>query len=308
MKRMALLIVLAVVGGWIAVYAIVDSYRAPSTVTAPLPTVRPPFPSFVVGTGITENGRGNVAVGTAVAGVVQKIDVRVGDAIATGQPLFQIDDRDLRARRLVALANLSQAQAALSKPRHRLDFLARAHALEPSDISVEALSGARDDVASAESVVESARATLAQIDTDIGRLAVRAPGAGRVLQVNIRVGEYAESGSTKPLILLGDDARMFLRIDIDENDAWRVRPQAKAQAVLRGNPGLTASLRYEYTEPYITPKTSLTGQATERPDQRVLQVVYSFDRGAMPVYLGQQMDAYIEAAPLPKGNTEPGTR
>jgi HlyD family secretion protein len=42
---------------------------------------------------------------------------------------------------------------------------------------------------------------------------------------------------------------------------------------------------------------SLTGQGTERPDVRVLQVIYSFDRGALPVYIGLQVDAYIETPP-----------
>jgi hypothetical protein len=29
-------------------------------------------------------------------------------------------------------------------------------------------------------------------------------------------------------------------------------------------------------------------------DTRVLQVIYSFDRKALPVYVGQQMDVFIE--------------
>jgi HlyD family secretion protein len=40
---------------------------------------------------------------------------------------------------------------------------------------------------------------------------------------------------------------------------------------------------------------SLTGDNTERTDMRVLQVIYSFDPAALPVYVGQQMDVYIEA-------------
>jgi hypothetical protein len=41
---------------------------------------------------------------------------------------------------------------------------------------------------------------------------------------------------------------------------------------------------------------SLTGDTTERVDTRVLQVVYSFDRGNLPIYVGQQMDIYIDAS------------
>jgi multidrug resistance efflux pump len=205
----------------------------------------------------------------------------------------------------VAQADLREAEAAVAKPRHRLGYLARARALDPADISAEAMTSARDDVVAAESAVAAARAAEAQIGVDLERLVIRAPSAGRVLQVNTRVGEFAPSDPAKPLIMLGDDARMFLRVDIDENDAWRVRPQAPARAFVRGNPRLAVPLRYEYTEPYITPKTSLTGQGTERPDQRVLQVIYSFERNALPLYLGQQMDAYIEAAPITQ---EPATR
>ena len=35
--------------------------------------------------------------------------------------------------------------------------------------------------------------------------------------------------------------------------------------------------------------------APDGSDVRVLQVVYSFPRARLPVYLGQQMDAYIQA-------------
>ena len=52
------------------------------------------------------------------------------------------------------------------------------------------------------------------------------------------------------------------------------------------------------TEPYIVPKRSLTGDSTERVDTRVLQIVYAFDREDLAVYVGQQMDVFIEAPPL----------
>ncbi|MGH8067885.1 MAG: hypothetical protein ACRERE_22195 [Candidatus Entotheonellia bacterium] len=46
------------------------------------------------------------------------------------------------------------------------------------------------------------------------------------------------------------------------------------------------------------PKRSLTGDATARVDTRVLQRLYSFDRDDLPVYVGQQMDVFIETPPL----------
>jgi len=50
-------------------------------------------------------------------------------------------------------------------------------------------------------------------------------------------------------------------------------------------------------EPYILPKKSLTGESTERVDTRVLQVIYTFAMPKTPVYVGQQMDVFIDGAP-----------
>jgi HlyD family secretion protein len=156
------------------------------------------------------------------------------------------------------------------------------------------------DVAAAE--VTRARAELQAAQVEIERLTVHAPLAGQVLQVNIRPGEFAQSGVLpQPLLLLGSVDRLHVRVDIDENDAWRFSPEAPAVAYLRGHSEYKTDLRYEYVETYVIPKRSLTGDSTERVDTRVLQVVYSFPRENLPVYPGQQVDVYIEdrSPPVP---------
>ena len=40
------------------------------------------------------------------------------------------------------------------------------------------------------------------------------------------------------------------------------------------------------------------GESIERVDTRVLQIVYRFERGTLPVYVGQLMDVFIEASPI----------
>ncbi len=297
MKRIVVLSILSLAGALIALFAVLHA-RAPEPPSPASETPAAPFASYVAGSGLTEVGRGNIAVGTAVAGVVRVVHVRVGDAVAAGQALFEIEGLDLAARLPVAEAQLAQAQATLEKPRHRLDFLQRLRGADAGAISKEALSSARDDARAAAATVDAAGAQVTQIRSDLERLVVRAPAAGRVLQVNVRPGQFAEGGgAAAPLMLVGDDSRLYLRVDIDENDAWRVRPGARAVAVVRGNARLRIPLRFEYIEPFVTPKATLTGQATERTDLRVLQVVYSFAHGALPVYLGQRMDAFIETAP-----------
>jgi len=149
------------------------------------------------------------------------------------------------------------------------------------------------DVTKAE--LANAQADVQAAKVEIDRLLVRAPVAGNILQLNIRPGEFAQSGVlSQPLILMGDLERLHVRVDIDENDAWRFHPNGMAVAFVRGNPKLKTNLTFEYVEPYVVPKRSLTGESLERVDTRVMQVIYSFSRSDLNVYLGQLMEVYIE--------------
>ena len=149
---------------------------------------------------------------------------------------------------------------------------------------------------SALAIVQQAEAGLADTETTLSRLIVRAPVDGEILQVNIRPGEFAQAGFLNtPLLVLGNLDQLHVRVDIDENDAWRFDKNSKAVAFLRGNRRFKADLRLAYVEPYVVPKKSLTGDSNERVDTRVLQALYRFDRKQLPVYVGQQMDVFIEA-------------
>jgi hypothetical protein len=56
-------------------------------------------------------------------------------------------------------------------------------------------------------------------------------------------------------------------------------------------------LEFVRVEPFVVPKKSLTGDNTERVDTRVLQVIYECDPADRPpLFVGQQMEVFIEAA------------
>lgn len=196
------------------------------------------------------------------------------------------------------------SQDDLSKRRFALQAArARLSAAEAELRMMEAGAWA-PDIAIAQAQVDSARAQVESVRTDLDRLSVRAPTDGTVMQVNVRVGEYAAAGAlSTPLMLFGDCDLMHVRVDIDENDAWRVKPGAPAMAYVRGNASISTPLTFVRVEPYVVPKKSLTGDSVERVDTRVLQVLYRFSPAGLPVYVGQQMDVYIDA---PRGTASPG--
>ena len=266
-----------------------------------------PFKSYIGGAGIIESSSNNINIGTSIPGIVKTVFVKVGDKLNTGDRLFQIDDRDLQAELLVKLAGLAKSQAAVEEAKATLEDARSQYALVHSATDGRAVS--IDDVQkrrnaellaqakleSAKAVVVAAEADVKSTRTSIERLTVRAPIPSEILQVNIRSGEYAQTGVlTTPLIMLGNLDLLYVRVDIDENDAWRFKPETRAVASMRGNRALKAELAFVRVEPFVTPKRSLTGNSTERVDTRVLQVIYSFSRRMLPAYVGQQMDVFIE--------------
>ena len=126
---------------------------------------------------------------------------------------------------------------------------------------------------------------------------IRALVDGEVLQVNVRPGEFVGAPPSQALIVLGNVTQLHVRVDIDEYDIPRFVPEAPARATLKGQPDEFFPLKFVRIEPYVVPKKSLTGDNTERVDTRVLQVIYAIDTGGKRLFVGQQLDVFIDASP-----------
>lgn len=295
MIRKFLLPALAAVGLGVAIFTVVAGSKA----TVPAPAVadpaRPPYRAFVAGSGIVEASTENIAIGTQLPGIVSRIYVQIGSRVKAGDALFTIDDRAQRAELATRRASVQVAEAQLADSNNQL---ALAESItDKRAMSVEERDKRRFATQKAEAQLVQARAELASIQTDLDRLTVRAPVDGQILQLKMHLGEFAPAGVlATPLILLGNVDTLCVRVDVDENDAWRVRDGAPATGNLRGNKDIKTQLEFVRFEPYIVPKKSLTGDSSERVDTRVLQVIYGFERGELPIYVGQQMDVFIDAA------------
>lgn len=336
----------------------IKAQQKPPAVDPPIEPGKSPYPRQVAGSGLVEPETENIAVGSHTVGVVAKLNVKVGQTVRPGDPLFQLDDRTLRAELKVRQALLDSARASLGKldlsPRpderpvqeakvaeaevnlkdqiQQYERMKRLSVVSVSDeeltrrqMAVELakaqLARAKADVklweagawapdkAIAAAAVTQAQAQLDQTSTEIERLTVTAPHirwasdgrpdpAGvefRVLQVNIRPGEYVGNAGGTPLIVLGNVGRLHVRADLDENDIARFRPDLPGVAKPRGNPDVSFPLRFVRVDPYVIPKRSLTGANTERVDTRVLQVIYAIDAADAPLFVGQQVDVFLNA-------------
>ncbi len=178
--------------------------------------------------------------------------------------------------------------------------LAAKYALEEAEEELNrVLAGAwARDLEISRAQVKEAKARVETVEVEIERSTVRAPIDGCVFRVNVRQGELAPAAELiDPLLLFGSIDPLHIRVDIDEEDAWRVIRGAPGVAYVRGNSKLHVPLEFVRLEPYLVPKRALTGATTEQVDTRVLQLIYRFQRNELPIYPGMLMDVYLEAEP-----------
>jgi multidrug resistance efflux pump len=354
MKRFLGKFALPLVGAAFLAFAVLHVARSAQTTTDPPPPAEPPrtpFGNTVAGSGIVEAQTENISVGSALAGVVLEVYVpvdKVGQRVKAGDPLFRVDDRNLKAQLAYQEAALAAARAQLTKlemqprpeelppsnakvsvdlanVRLQEDLAERARTLRPSgamsaeDVTqrVLALDVARQqhaqakaeyelleagawepDIIIAKAAVAQAAAQIEQTRTELERALVRAPVDGDVLKVYVHPGEYVGAQPGQALVVLGQLGKLHVRVDISEHDIDRFRPGAPAKAVTRGKARKEHALRFVRVEPYVVPKKSLTGDNTERVDTRVLQVIYALEAADSRVFVGQQLDVFLDVSRL----------
>jgi len=299
----------------------------------PVPPPLTPFGDTVAGVGMVEpsteaSGTGNIAIGSQLAGAVTKVSVRIGQTVKIGDLLFELDSRqtdaDLKVRQAALL--VSDAQVGVAKANlHQMDDqykrakeLMGTGAIAPQDFvtSEQAYQSARAQLELAKANLEQARAQVEQDKTALELLQVRAPVDGTILQVNIRPGEYVSTFGGQSLILMGNLQPLHVRVNIDEEDLPRLKLFAPARAKIRGDVRQQeVPLSFVRLEPYVVPKTSLTGANTERVDTRVVQVIYAVDPNNRlvqdkKVLVGQLVDVFIDtrATSQPDGYSGGGSR
>src|SRR5262245_41352695 len=106
---------LALAGAGYAIFVVAQGSQ-PAQVAKPVADPsRPPFETYVAGSGIIEAMDRNVAIGSPLPRLVLEVQVKVGDEVDAGAPLFTLDDRDFKAEAEVRRTALQSAKARLER-------------------------------------------------------------------------------------------------------------------------------------------------------------------------------------------------
>ena len=173
-----------------------------------------------------------VDVAAEIAGRVQHVHVRLGDAVTAGQVLAELDPAALQ--RASASANAALVAARARERRARVDLSAAQKGLDrATNLADRAVaSAARLEAAQAEAAarqadlrVASAQRTQAQaelerIALDVERSKIVSPMAGTITTRHLEPGGWAQVGAPAFRIAASDPLRV--RFDLPEQDAGLV--------------------------------------------------------------------------------------
>lgn len=182
----------------------------------------------VTATGVVRPVTGaEIKVSAQVAGELKKVPVKVGDRIAKGALLAQIDPATFRAKVDQAEATLRQLELELAYARidHERKNLLRRNGTG----SAQALDAARLVLDTAEAKCRNSAAVLRQSQIELERTTVTAPIGGIIAEVSIREGETLAMRLEMPsLVTIIDLDRLEVRTYVDETDIGRIQLGQKA--------------------------------------------------------------------------------
>jgi HlyD family secretion protein len=272
------------------------------------PPSAPAGRSNVAGAGLIEPATELIGIASPTAGVIGAVRVQAGARVKRGDVLFEVDTRGAKAQlgreiaahasaeRQLAEAEIEAKRTAKSLALYRAIGDARAMTDEELSSRRFAAEAAAASVSTRRAQVAESAAAIRSAQTTLDLLTVTSPVDATVLQVKARPGQFAPANTLEePLVTLGETSPLHVRVDVDEADIARMKRGGAADIFTRGIIKQTSRARFVRVEPLVIPKQSLTNSASERVDTRVLQVIYALPQGQEGFYVGQQVDAFVEA-------------
>ena len=198
-------------------------------------------------------------IGPTGAGRVRRIDVQVGDAVAAGRVLGEMDPVDLDERLRAQQAAIASADAALRQAEAKQAF-ARTQAARYEQLlavrgtSEELAATRRQDLALADAALAAARADGARLRAELqavraqrGNLVLAAPVAGLVVARDVDPGTTVVAGQA--VVELIDPASLWVDTRFDQIAAEGLAAGLPAKVVLRSRRGQPLDARVLRVEP-----------------------------------------------------------
>ena len=215
----------------------------------------------------TVKSRRRATLSPEVGGRVERLAVREGDRVRTGDLLVRIAAEDVKAQVALAekslvVAEAAEVEACRAAEQARRD-LARSRSLARDEVlSVGLLEKAETEAGMTAAACDAARARVGQAraSLDVARIALgktvlRAPFDGVVAEVSTEEGEWVTPSPPglpiPPVVELFDPDDVYVSAPLDEVDVGRVKKGAEVRVTFDAYPARTFSGRVTRVADYV---------------------------------------------------------
>ncbi|MCC5805678.1 MAG: efflux RND transporter periplasmic adaptor subunit [Opitutales bacterium] len=198
-----------------------------------------------------------VKVSPLVSGRLESLAVIEGGAVAKGDVIGELNTEaaerraeELRAALAVNAARLDQRRRVLARQQNLAGI---------GSVSQAELEQAESEIAVGDAEKHRLRAQLDRVLWEIESSKVRAPVDGVIFERLAHPGDFVGPGGHAAIATIFDPARLQVRADVNQRDAWRVVKGQRAELRFDADPGNT----YEGRVLRIQPKASLSKNTVE---------------------------------------------
>lgn len=250
----------------------------------PEPPAPPPTPTAVAATrGDIEStvaasgaleAASRVDVGAQVSGQLKALHVKLGDVVAEGDLLAEIDDFIQKTRVASAVANLQSLEANTASVEASLELargdLARQERMMAAqattevdyDRAVVALTQAEANLEQHILGIQQARANLEESEALLNFTRITAPANGTIVEILVQEGQTLNATQTTPVILrIGDLSKIRVVAKIPEADVGRLQPGVSAYFTSLGSRERQWETRLREISPLPTRNSNQSGMA-----------------------------------------------
>ncbi len=194
----------------------------------------------------TTEWHSRLVLNTTVSGLVSKVNAAVGDRVARGAVLVELDPRKVQSELAYAVSRREAARLSNEEARRELERTLELYdrtLISDHDVKLAEIEAAKADAAWRDA---EARLTEVRLRQEYGH--VKAPFDGRVVGIHVQPGQAVVNRfEAMPLVTLVDATRMRARAAIDDRTLARLKPGKAVQVGVRGVwfDGTIAELGYE---------------------------------------------------------------
>lgn len=226
---------------------------------------------------------------------IKQILVQEGDVVKQGQVIAVLDNSVLQAQINEARADIEsnqavvgQRQAALAQARatlaeaqrnlQRYQELANAGAISRQELDTRATTAAtategvrvaQANISSASADVRSSRASLAQLQTQLGQTLVRAPASGLIAEATAKVGDVANG--TQQLFSIIQNGALELQAQVPATQLPQVSINAPAVVTYDADPRVRLQGRVRDILPLVNPESRIATVRINLPPTSLLR-------------------------------------